>query len=298
MNSFDIKSIILLFFVFLVKLLFFKFDVRVIFGYSSSMGRVIAIFSVAILFVNLSLNFAGEAFAQGTGNAIASNNSGIAVYIQVLDKKVVEGDIVSLSPKGYILSNRAYDPNIFGVVVKDPAVAFESSQANSYPVVSEGKVLMRVSTVSGKIKKGDLLTSSTKPGLGQKATESGFVVATALEDYGDSKEGKIFVVLSVGNGTVSTDTKGNLLKTFNYLLSAPYLSPMGALRYLFAAIMVILSFVVAVGYFGRVSSLGIEALGRNPLAGKMILFSILIHVLLALVIVGVGIVVAYLALVI
>jgi hypothetical protein len=245
------------------------------------------------------MGFVGRVFAQLDGNGVGGNSSGIAVYIQILDKNVAEGDIVSLSSKGYVLSKQAYDPNIFGVVVRDPAIAFESSQANSYPVVSAGKVPMRVATTNGKIKKGDLLTSSTRPGVAEKATESGFVVATALEDYGDSKVGRILVVLSVGHGIASTDdTKGNLLKTFNYLMSAPYLSPMGALRYLFAAIMVILSFMVAVGYFGRVSSLGIEALGRNPLAGRMILFSIVIHVLLALVIVGVGIAVAYLALVI
>jgi hypothetical protein len=62
--------------------------------------------------------------------------------------------------------------------------------------------------------------------------------------------------------------------------------------------MVILSFVIAVGYFGRISSLGIEALGRNPLAGRMIIFSIVLHVILALAIVGVGVAAAYLALVI
>lgn len=262
------------------------------------MKRVVAIFCVIVLFINFSLSFAGEVFAQGIDNAIDGGSSGIAVYLQILDKNVVEGDIVSLTPKGNALSSQAYDPNIIGVVVSDPAIAFESFQENSHPVVSEGKVLMRVTTANGVIKKGDLLTSSTKPGVGQKVTESGFVVATALEDYSGSQDGKILVVLSVGNGIASSDTRGNLLQSFSYLMSAPYLSPMGALRYLFAAIMVILSFAVAVGYFGRVSSLGIEALGRNPLAGKMILFSVIIHVLLALVIVGVGVAVAYLALVI
>ncbi len=262
------------------------------------MGRVVAFFCVAILFVIFGGNFVGMALAQVASNSANGNNSGIAVSVQIIDRNVVEGDVVSLSSKGFVLSKQAYDPNIFGVVVRDPAIAFESNQKNSYPVVSEGKVLMRVTTANGKIKKGDLLTSSMKPGVAEKATESGFVVATALGDYGDSKDGRILVVLSLGNGTVSTGGQGNLLKTFNYLMSAPYLSPMGTLRYLFAAIMVILSFVVAVGYFGRISSLGIEALGRNPLAARMILFSIVIHVLLALVIVGVGIAVGYLALVI
>lgn len=238
---------------------------------------------------------------RGIPNVFAqSNSSGIAVYINILDKNAQEGDIISIGKSGYVLSTVPYDPNIFGVIVKDPAIAFESNQPGSHPVVAQGKVLMRVSTINGKIKKGDLLTTSTTPGVGQKATESGFIIATALEDYSaaSAKEiGKILVVLDVGHGTISNEASGNLLKTFNFVFRAPYMSPLGLLRYIFAATMVILSFVVAIGYFGRISSLGIEALGRNPLAGRLIILSIVIHVSLALVIIGVGIAVAYLVLV-
>ncbi len=260
------------------------------------MRRVFA-FLMVVLFLVLSQ------FRQVVPMALAqsTNSSGIAVYIQVLDKNITEGDIVTLSKKGYVLTNAPYDPNIFGVVVTDPAIAFESSQPNSHPVVSEGKVFMRVSTINGVIKKGDLITSSTIPGVGQKATESGFIVATALEDYSAASSkgvGKILVVLSVGHGSVSSEVRSNLLRTFEFVLKAPYMSPLNVLRYTFAAIMVIGSFLIAVGYFGRISSLGIEALGRNPLASRIILFSIVLHVILAFTIIAVGIAVAYLSLVI
>lgn len=262
------------------------------------MGRAFACFMVILIFLlMLSLGqIIPESYAQSD-----SSSSGIAVYIQVGDKKVQEGDIISLSQKGYVLGRVAYDPNIFGIVVKDPAIAFEDSQPGSYPVVSQGKVFMRVSTINGKIKKGDLLTTSTIPGVGQKATETGFIVASALEEYGHSSTknvGKILVVLNVGQGNVSTNTTGSLLKAFNFVLSAPYMSPLAVVRYIFAAIMVILSFLIAVGYFGRISSLGIQALGRNPLAGRMITFGIALHIILALVIVVAGVAIAYLALVI
>lgn len=239
-------------------------------------------------------------FALPLVNAQKSS-SGIAVYIQVSDKNVVEGDIITISKKGYTLSTIPYDPNLFGVVVRDPAIAFESNQPNSHPVVSEGKVFVRVSTINGNIKKGDLITSSTIPGVGQKATESGFIVATALEDYSSSSSksiGRILVVLSVGHGTVSTDARSNLMKSFEFVLKAPYMSPLSLLRYIFAAVMVIASFLIAVGYFGRISSLGIEALGRNPLASRLILFSIVLHIVLAFTIIAVGIAVAYATLVI
>lgn len=279
------------------------------------MRRVFAFFLVVLFFV-FTIFTIESLLCQGPGQVKAvlslkriipvayaqssNSSSGIAVYIGILNKSVVEGDIITLSKKGYVLSSVPYDPNLFGVVVRDPAIAFESSQPNSHPVVSEGKVFMRVSTVNGKIKKGDLITSSTIPGVGQKATESGFIVATALEDYSanSSKDiGRILVVLSVGHGTVSTDTRGNLLKSFEFVLKAPYMSPMSVLRYVFAAVMVIVSFLIAVGYFGRISSLGIEALGRNPLAGRIILFSIVLHIILAFTIIAVGIAVAYLTLV-
>lgn len=233
-------------------------------------------------------------------SGIEDSTSGVAVYVQIVDKNVQEGDIISLSRKGYALGTVPYDPNLYGVVVKNPAVAFESDIANSYPVVAQGKVLLRVSTINGKIKKGDLLTSSTMPGVGQKSTESGFVIATALEDYNANSikdVGKILVVLDVGHGAMSSEERGNLFRSINFLLNTPYLSPLSVARYIFASLMVIISFGIAIGYFGRISSLGIEALGRNPLAGRAITFGIVLHIMLSLVILGIGIAVAYLTLV-
>ncbi len=256
--------------------------------------RQILLYFIMVLFLATFTSVIPKSYAQ------SNESSGIAVYVQISDGQVQEGDIVALSKKGYVLTRAPYDSNMFGVVVKNPAIAFEDGQADSYPVVSAGKVVMRVSTMNGAIKKGDLLTSSTMAGVGQKATETGFIIASALEDYDSpspKNAGKILVVLNVGHGNVSTNVIGNLFTAFKFVLSAPYMSPNALVRYIFAGFMVILSFLVAVGYFGRISSLGIEALGRNPLAGKMITFSIVLHILLSLVIVGVGITVAYLALV-
>src|SRR5476651_1477151 len=68
-------------------------------------------------------------------------SSGIATYIQIVDKNVQEGDIISYSTTGYKRSTIPYDPAVFGIVVKDPAVAFETvNQADTHPVISSGKV--------------------------------------------------------------------------------------------------------------------------------------------------------------
>lgn len=260
-------------------------------------------FGIGRFFVFLvTLFLATVLLAQLVPKVLASDlSSGVAVYIQLIDKDVEVGQIVSLNSRGYSLSTAPYDPNIFGVIVKNPAIAFEDGKDDSYPVVSQGKVYLKVSGINGPISRGDLLTTSRIRGVAQKATESGYVVASALEDYkpkSTSEQGLILVVLNVGHGNTTDNPTSNLIKTFDFVMSAPYASPIALIRYLFAGVMVVLSFVVAVGHFGRVSGLGIEALGRNPLAGRMIIFGIVTNIVFAISIVLAGIAIGYLILVI
>jgi len=244
---------------------------------------------VVVTFLLSSLG-ASSAFAQ---EAISS---GIATYIPI-SANTQEGDIIRLTKNGYDLTRSAYEPSTFGIVAENPSVSFENTSIkNTKPVISTGKVYVRVSTINGSIKKGDLITASSIPGVGQKATDDGYVIGTALQDYTpkDSKAiGKVLVVLNISFNAGSGGTKGNLLSTFSHALNAPYLAPLSALRYLFAAILIIASFFVAVNFFGKVSMLGIEAIGRNPLASKFILLSVIFHVILAAGIILVGIGVSY-----
>lgn len=243
--------------------------------------------------------FVGSAL---TAHTYAQNvSSGIATYIQISDKSAKPGDIVKLTNNGYSLSRIPYDPTVFGVIVDNPSVSFESTNAvDAVPVISSGKVYVDVSTINGQVKQGDLLTTSSTPGVAQKASENGYIIGTALNSYSASsptKIGKILVVLDIGHNASSTNVVGNLFSNFQSALQAPYVSPLSALRYFFAAGLVILSFIVAVGYFGKVSNTGVEAIGRNPLAGKLILFSVVLHLLLALGIISVGVFISYLILI-
>jgi F0F1-type ATP synthase membrane subunit c/vacuolar-type H+-ATPase subunit K len=68
------------------------------------------------------------------------------------------------------------------------------------------------------------------------------------------------------------------------------------LRYLTAALMVILGFVLGFVYFGRIAKAGVEAIGRNPLSSKTIEFGLILHILLTIVIVGAGLGIGYLIL--
>src|SRR5947209_8488365 len=82
------------------------------------------VFVYFLLFVTL---FASGGFTAQV-SAQSSNSSGIAIYIKIQDKTVHDGDIITLAKNGYVLGKVPYDPNIFGVVVANPAVAFEDSE--------------------------------------------------------------------------------------------------------------------------------------------------------------------------
>lgn len=235
-----------------------------------------------------------------------SASSGIATYI-VVKGTTHPGDIVTLTKNGYELSATPYDPSVFGIIVENPSVSFENTTLkDGQPVISSGKAYVRITTANGAIKKGDPITTSNIPGVGQKATQDGFVIGTALQDYSSKdqkKIGKILIILNISyngsqNGTLSGGSRGNLLQSISQAASAPYLTPLSALRYVLAGILVITSFIIALIFFGKISSTGVEAIGRNPMAGRLILISVIFHIFLATLIILAGVGIAYLLLVI
>lgn len=232
----------------------------------------------------------------------AQISSGIATSVQINDSNVKEGDLIRLTPSGYKKTTNAYDASIFGVVTDNPSVSFENkSITNAKSVISSGKVYVNVSAHNGPIKKGDVLTTSPIVGYAQKATENGYVIGTAAEDFNANKNsdtGKILVVLNITYNSSVAPKTNNIFKLFTIASDAPYLSPLNTLRYVFAGAMVILSFIIAVYFFGRVSSSGVEAIGRNPLASRMIMLSVVMNLILAGFIIGIGIAVGYIILVI
>lgn len=227
--------------------------------------------------------------AAGMGNSFVISDTGITT-----------GDIVSFENGKYVLSKTEYDPNIFGVVSDNPVISYvDTTLKGSRIVVSSGLAYVQVSTKNGAIKKGDYITSSTTKGVGEKATAAGYVVGSAEEDYTDTtKTGSILVTLHPEFGKqTQNDVKTNLLTVLKDSAKVATLSPLQALRFVAAAVVAIVSFVLGFGFFGRVSSRGVEAVGRNPLASRMILLSVVFNVILTLVIMAVGVAVAYFILV-
>lgn len=226
--------------------------------------------------------------------------SGFATTVPITDKNPKTGSIVSSGNGGYFLSKTDYDNSMYGVVTQAPAVALEDVPKTGLNyVVYKGKTKVLVSTSKGEIKKNDPITSSTAPGIGVKALENGFVLGIALEDYSGPNNGSIMVDIdphfnSSGNNQVSK----NIFNILKNARNSAYLSPLEALRYLIAAIVVLIAFILGFMYFGRVAQRGIEAVGRNPLARNFIEFSVILNVLLTALIILAGVGLGYLILII
>jgi F0F1-type ATP synthase membrane subunit c/vacuolar-type H+-ATPase subunit K len=228
--------------------------------------------------------------------------TGIAESVVVeTDRPVVSGDILSVTQGKVTLSAKPYDSSIYGVVTDKPAVVMEDrALENSTYVIKDGEAFVRVTTKTGNILKGDFITSSVIPGVGQRATSSGQVVGVALQGYSSddpNQVGDILVGLNIGPNVIEGNIKVNLIEALRSGTQAPFLTPLTSLRYILAALVTAGSFILGFVAFGRTSGSGIEALGRNPLASKEIQRSIVFNLFLTVVIMLSGLTLAYLILV-
>lgn len=232
-----------------------------------------------------------HAFAQVSDDT----SFGVANYLPV-QGKINDGSLVSFDNGGYFLSKIPYDPGLIGVVTFSPAISFNIQGNNSSPVVSNGNAIVMVSTINGQIKKGDLITSSNIPGVGMKGTRSGYMIGTAGEPYSEKdpkKVGKINVTLNVHFVNLTPKVSNSLLDILNITAIATYEQPTVVFKYFMAGVIVLFSFVLGFVSFGRIANTGIEALGRNPLASKMIQLGILLNVVITVAIILAGLAMAY-----
>jgi len=203
----------------------------------------------------------------------------IAQYFEIKDPEVKKGDIVSLKEGGIFRSNIPYDKNIVGVVGENPILVFGKETEKSLPVVSYGKTLVRVTNKNGEIKKGDFITSSNIPGVGQKATESGFVVGRALEDF-NKNEGLIPVFVNIQYLALAPKrpTFAGIIQQILTALRIPENVP-EVLRYIFAIFLAGMSFLFGFIFFLRTLREGIVGISRNPLAKRSIQTAMILNLI-------------------
>lgn len=229
--------------------------------------------------------------------------SGLAFPIELSEDLNINGIVLCSNVEEFAACDQSYDPSVYGIVTTEPSVALEmedEGEQGSALVISSGVAKVRVSTVNGNISKGDFLTTSELSGIAQKADKNGYVLGSALEDYEneDSEQiGTVLVALNIHPAAGLTGARSDLLIALRQGLRAPIFDPLDSLRYFLAALIVLMSFGLGFVYFGRVGKTGVEAIGRNPLASKMIQLSVIIHVVVTIVIILVGLFLAYLILI-
>ena len=117
------------------------------------------------------------------------------------------------SPFVVTKSNKPCDDNLLGFIV-NPESGADGKKLNEHylPVAIYGYFPAKVTLENGAIKRGDPLTSSSKPGYGMKATQTCKVIGYALEDA--DQEGTIQVFANHGeSATAEVATLRTQVKT-------------------------------------------------------------------------------------
>ena len=210
---------------------------------------------------------------------LAQGLPSIARNLEIDDPEAKVGDIISQTKDGLFRSNIPYDGNIIGVIGETPILVFGKPTTTTLPIVFSGETLVKSSNINGEIKIGDFITSSNKSGVGQKATQSGFVIGKSLEDF-NQEEGLIKAEINIQYLNI-TPTEISIRGIFGKIeeqLGKPENIP-EVLRYIFALLLGGGSFFA--GFFTFVSALrgGVEAVGRNPLAKSSIRLAMILNLI-------------------
>jgi len=225
---------------------------------------------------------------------------GVAHIVDVSQKNIKDGSILSSSKQGAVLSTIPFDSQVLGIVSRDAAIVLSTNDdTGGVPIISVGTVYILVSTQQGAIKKGDQLTTSTIPGVAVKAIKDGYVLGEALEDDSDTNKNqidKIAVNLELHYFNAKPTLAGTLSDVLKLALLPTKDGPAPIFKYIVAAGVVLASLILGFLSFGRTAAKGVEALGRNPAAGKIIQLGIIFNVAIVVVIVLSGLVIGFLIL--
>lgn len=226
---------------------------------------------------------------------------GISSSILNITEEVKNGYIIAHKGGSYSPTKEPFDNDVVGVIVESSSLSLvDTTNPNAKLVMQAGEAQVLVTNKEGDIKRGDYITSSSIPGVGQKASKNGFVVGRALEDLVVSPEndtGLVWSVVEPKYAYINNTMKTNLLEALRSGSLSPLLNPVESLRYILAALIVAATFIIGFSTFGKSSSHTIEALGRNPLAQGSIKTAMVFNMLLAFGVMLIGLALAYLILV-
>ncbi|MEK9151823.1 MAG: hypothetical protein AAB692_00490, partial [Patescibacteria group bacterium] len=142
---------------------------------------------------------------------------GDIVVASAASVKTKDGDRVPVLEK----STKSYQNAVYGVASNnygDPSsIGYNIDEKdNPKPLALNGRVPTKVSAENGAIQVGDPITTSSKPGVGMKATRPGMIIGYALNSWNGAGLGKINVFINTEyypggmfdeNGDVSVEFK-------------------------------------------------------------------------------------------
>lgn len=181
---------------------------------------------------------------KGNGSTgITFQGNGVADFAEYLKKdenqNINFGSVLCIKINGLVYPCDKEAENIIGVASEHPSfLGGENLGERSIPVGLVGEVLTRVSNINGEIKPGDLLSSSSIPGVGAKAIKPTIMVGRALESFNSSNcvasyssenfglvdsnkicAGKILILLGIGYYDPNPPLVSDLQKVKNDVLS-------------------------------------------------------------------------------
>lgn len=209
---------------------------------------------------------------------------GMAEAYTIADQKAVDGDILAHTAAGLVRSTGTYDGNMFGVLSDNSDVVMYSGTPGDRPVIRSGTVRVNVNGSNGPISVGDYVTTSGVPGQGMKASQSGNVLGVAVESFTGSGQGRIMVAVQPQYAELTIPRPANQFFEFlgsSLLSNVKDPEKLGVVvRYLLAALVLLMSLIFGFFTFSRAIPKGIEAIGRNPLARNTIFLSMVLNVVL------------------
>jgi hypothetical protein len=166
----------------------------------------------------------GNGYASFYIGRTVTNAADLAEYYAVADLGIEAGDVVSISSikildannqevltKGLLIKSPVKnDRNAIGIISTDPGLILgdEGSYENKRLLALAGRTPVKVSTENGNISIGDLLTSSSIPGVAMKAQGPSYIVGRALEPFETGKPcrafecGKVMAIVGTQEGNV------------------------------------------------------------------------------------------------
>ncbi|MBI5254537.1 hypothetical protein HY932_02015 [Candidatus Falkowbacteria bacterium] len=148
--------------------------------------------------------FTGKVWVNGnlevTGQCLGKLCFGDLAENVDVAQNVEDGDIVEMSVVGSVVkTSTPYSKRAIGVISENPSMVLsgKTDKTNKQaPLALAGLVMVKATNANGAMEIGDYITSSNIPGVGMKATKSGYVIGKVLQPF-DKTNGSVLILVDL-----------------------------------------------------------------------------------------------------